>query len=233
MLSRSIQYISDLHLDRYPLGKINYFRSRSPNIVICGDVGSPTHPNFNLFFSFVKKEFDNVYFVAGNHEYNMSSCFSKKQYNINKPRMMDILSKHNIKLLDCTSYELSKDVIIAGCTLWSNPSYKRLAMDNISYINHINIHRMEVDWIKKLITSNMKKKIIIATHYVPTPQLIEAKYYDNTMKPCHWFHTDLEYFINRPLIGWFCGHSHSVIEVKINNVICGINAGHEPKLFYY
>ena len=53
------------------------------------------------------------------------------------------------------------------------------------------------------------------------------------MKPCHWFHTNLESYINQPIIGWFCGHSHSVIEIKINNVICGINAGVEPKIFYY
>ena len=65
------------------------------------------------------------------------------------------------------------------------------------------------------------------THYVPSFKLIEPKYSKygklNTL-----FATDLEYLIQKPIEAWICGHTHSILDMKINNIYCGINAlGHD------
>ncbi len=229
-----LQYISDLHLDRNLKGKFKKIRALCPNLLICGDVGSPHHHNFNLFFSNIKSEFDNVFFVPGNHEYNTSSAYLHNNYVKYKPYMLEIINKHNIRLLDRTSYELSNDVIIAGATLWSHPYGKRRFLTKEDFNLHLKIHQEEVQWITNLV-NNSNKKIIMATHFVPSFQLIEKKYYENyTPFDRSWFCTNLEHLIKPPIIGWFCGHSHSNLEVDINQVKCGINVSENmPKLFYY
>ena len=230
-----LQYISDLHLDRNLKGKVRKIRAECPNLLICGDVGSPLHYNFQLFFSNIKKEFDNVFFVPGNHEYNTSSAYVQNNYIKHKPYLLEIINKYNIKLLDCQSYNLSKNVIIAGATLWSQPFGKRYYQTKEDFNLHIQKHNSEVEWITNLINNTSNKQIIMATHFAPSPQLIEKKYCERyTDYERSWFCTNLEHLIKPPIIGWFCGHSHSVLEVDINNVKCGINVSENmPKLFYY
>jgi hypothetical protein len=221
-MRKSLQYISDLHIDRLPIGKIPKIKPISETILISGDIGSILHPNFKYFFKYLNNEFHRIYFVPGNHEYDTSSCFSQIKYNIYQPQLEDLAKSHNINLLNCQKYNLDDNTIIAGTTLWSNPDYKLNHQSDNEFNKHITQHQQEVQWLKNLINNNPNKKIIIGTHFVPTVKLIEPKYYINN-KPSKWFYTNLEYLIKEPIIGWFCGHSHSNIITHINNVKCGIN----------
>jgi 2',3'-cyclic-nucleotide 2'-phosphodiesterase (5'-nucleotidase family) len=98
---------------------------------------------------------------------------------------------------------------------------------------HISTHNKEVEWIKTEIEKNNNKKIIIGTHFPPTSQLIEKKYYLGD-QPSDWYYTNVEYMIKKPIIAWFAGHSHSVIDKNINDVFCAINVNNNiTKTFIY
>lgn len=232
---RSLQYLSDLHIDRFPIGKFFSIKAQSPNILICGDIGNPKHKNYSLFLEYLKYNFDKTYIVPGNHEYNTSSCFSQKQYDIHKPYLDELYYKYGINRLDCNYYNLSNDTIIAGSTLWSHPDYDNSRrMRYSTYLTHINKHKEEKEWIINLINKFNNKKIIMATHFPPTSKLIENKFYDKyTNQPSKWFYTDLDNLIDYPIIAWICGHTHSICEKKINNVICSVNVDINPKFIYY
>jgi len=63
-----IQYISDIHLDYNPFE--NYVvHPIAPILVIAGDLGNPYSQSFHRFLKENCKNFDQVIFVPGNHEY--------------------------------------------------------------------------------------------------------------------------------------------------------------------
>ncbi len=227
-MKRMLQYVSDLHVDRMAVGSIPRLNILSNNILICGDIGSPKHQNFSLFCSYLKNEYEKVFFVPGNHEYDTSSCYCPNKVEEYKPYLLEILDKYNINNLDCKYFNLDSDTIIAGCTLWSNPRniYK---VDETRFNQHKTLHTNEVNWIKELVKLDSNKKIIMGTHFCPSPKLIEPKFYVNN-KPSDWFHTNLEHIMVNPIIGWFAGHSHSNIKTKINNIECAISAYHRDKI---
>ena len=227
-MKRTLQYVSDLHVDRFSIGILPKLNIQSNNILICGDLGSPKHQNFSLFCNYLKNEFDKVFFVPGNHEYDTSSCFCPKKVQEYKPYLLEILDKYNINNLDCRHYNLDKNTIIGGCTLWSNPM-NNMNVSHERFTQHKTLHNLEVNWIKDLIKNNSNKQIIIGTHFCPSPKLIETKFYKNN-QPSDWFHTNLEQIMVKPVIGWFAGHSHSNMKLKINNIVCGINAYHKDKI---
>lgn len=231
-MKRILQYVSDLHVDYLPAYKIPKLKACAPNLLICGDVGHPRHQNFSTFFKNIKSDFDKIYFVPGNHEYDTSSCFCSKKAVEMRPFMYEVLDKYNINLLDCCHYKLDKDTIIAGCTLWSNPSKNLYNISKERHNEHIMLHRFEKDWLSAFIKKYSDKKLIIGTHFVHTPKLIEEKYYKNN-EPSDWFHTNLESMIESPIIGWFCGHTHSNIKININDVACGVNTGFKEETFIY
>ena len=94
------------------------------------------------------------------------------------------------------------------------------------------LHKLEKNWLVDFINKNKNKKLIIGTHFVHTPQLIEKKYHINN-KPSDWYQTNLEFMIKSPIIGWFCGHTHSNIKININNITCGVNYGYKEEIFNY
>jgi hypothetical protein len=231
-MKRVLQYVSDIHVDYLHHSKLPRLKALSPHLLICGDIGNPKHPNFSTFLKNIKSDFDKIYFVPGNHEYDTSSCFSSTKAVEFKSFLYENLDKYNINLLDCSHYEIDKDTVIGGCTLWSNPSKNLYNISKERYNEHIMLHRFEKDWLSAFINKYSNKKIIIGTHFVHTPKLIEKKYYINN-EPSDWFHTNLEEMIKSPVIGWFCGHTHSNIEININDVICGVNYGFKEKTFIY
>lgn len=235
-MRRVLQYVSDLHVDSYPMGKHPLFLNKvSDTLLICGDIGSPKHPNYALFCKYLSNEFNKIFVVPGNHEYDLSSCYCPTKVKESKQILKDILADHKIGLLDNSHYEIDKDVFIYGATLWSNPDensvdYMNRRFDNERFQEHKKQHKIEVEMIEKFIQENYSKKIILGTHMCPTPRLIEQKYYTKQGKPSQWFSTDLEskfMLENGPVIACIAGHTHSNYETTINGVFCAVNADHK------
>ena len=69
---------------------------------------------------------------------------------------------------------------------------------------------------------NPDKKIIVLTHFLPTPQGIAEKYRNDALNP--YFTSNLEDFIkqHKNIKLWACGHTHIPFECKIGEckVVC-------------
>lgn len=68
------QIASDLHLEFYKNININDFFDISKieeptTLILAGDVGYPTHKNYEIFLSECSKIFKHIILIAGNHEY--------------------------------------------------------------------------------------------------------------------------------------------------------------------
>jgi len=214
---KSLQYISDIHVDAFGINKIPHVNPKSENLAICGDIGNPKNKNVEMFLNQMSDQFKNVFIVPGNHDYNCSPIYNKKKVNEYKPYLYDVCSKfNNIVLLDNGIYELSDTILLAGTTLWSNPF-----LTSSRYNNHVDKHLTDIEWLKQIIFRNKNKNIIVLTHYVPTFKLIEQKFHNRNSD---FFATDLEYMIKPPIIGWLCGHTHSSLECYVNGIYCGVNA---------
>lgn len=222
--SVKIQYVSDLHVDVNK--KVPVISQVSNILATCGDIGNPDHPNFELFLRCVSKQFEKTFMIAGNHEYDCGPIYDKTKVAHYKPKIVDICkSINNITFLDNSCSKITDRTIIAGTTLWSNPILKPGAKyDKEKYDAHVDKHKSDVEWLRQLCLENNNKQILVMSHFVPTFDLIEEKYKARGIHRTSFFASDLEYLIDKPIVGWLCGHTHSIKETFVNGILCGVNA---------
>ena len=228
MLKRNLlQYISDVHVD-YKLA-LPIIKQTSDNLAICGDIGNPEHPNFQEFIHQIRSKYNHIFFVPGNHDFNCSAKYSHKNVTKYEPILKKICKDHDIHYLNKDKVDFEYNTSVAGCTLWSYPVFERKNIDinkHRQVIEHTRKHIEHVNWLKETIEdAKLKnKELFILTHYVPTIRLIENKYQKRGKERISWFYTNLEDIIKKPVLAWYCGHTHSIIEKDINGITCGVNA---------
>ena len=207
-LTQTLQYISDIHLERktaFPRIPIV-----SNNIALLGDIGNPFTDIYQDFFRYVSDNCERVLFVPGNHEYWHHKQPEEKVHDqlktiCNKLRNVEYLSNTHTKLYD---YE------VLGTTMWV-PWYK-------------HNYDVSVGWLSDNIKSMTDKNIIVLTHYLPSYKLIVPKYWTKEYECLQkQYASNLEHLMKPNVKFWLCGHSHSTNNVTINGTHCAINAyGH-------
>lgn len=217
----SFQYFSDVHADTYDSSKIPDVRALSPNLLIAGDVGVPTHSNVYKFLKQMSEKFNKIYYAPGNHEYDSPPVFDESKYNKYNPLLRELCDQfNNVILLDNKSHKHSDEIVIIGTTLWSKP----LFIKDEKYKKHLQKHTDALDFINTSKKMYADKKIILLTHYLPTRKLIESKYLNRGEITTSFFASDVEDIIVEPIVACVSGHSHSVMNVKVNLVPCMLNA---------
>lgn len=188
LLSRSlslVQYISDLHLEK---GYIRRITPNKPNLVLAGDIGFPQHENYKNFLLEMSTQFDKVFVISGNHEYDFNSS-SKTEEDIE-----NICSqRNNLFYLQKKSHLLcpENNLYISGCTLWSTLPKSR-------YNDHLD----HVNWLKTL---NKNNNYIVATHYCPS--LLCLRNIQRIVP--NYFATDQSDIIKMDnIVMWIHGHNH-------------------------
>lgn len=210
-----LQYVSDVHVDANKV--IPIIEPVSDTLAICGDVGHPYSPYFSEFMEYCSRNFKNVLFVPGNHDFDCSPKFDKEKVEKYTHELKTICKKYGVHYMNQNVVDIN-NITIAGTTLWSNA---------IGYDNEQ--HKHEVDWLKGMI-NNTKNNMAVITHFVPSFKLIVHPFDKYPKYRTSWFASDLDHMICDPVSAWLCGHSHSKIETRINNVYCGVNAfGHINK----
>ena len=249
---RMLQYVSDMHVDRlkrYELkDTLKHFPIKTTeNIAICGDVGLPGHENWKETMLFFSNNYEKIFFVPENHEFDCSPLYSDEKVKKWDSYIQDTLSKYkNIHYMQKKIFELDSSTLIIGCTLWSHLLKKRdKDIDSEIFKKHVIRHNEEHDKHVKFIrehTRNDKndknnknyRNIIILTHYIPTKKLIEDKY-KNIERPytdengiSSFFATDLETLTkDTNITTWICGHSHTTMSIETNGVSYLMNANTE------
>ena len=225
-----IQYISDLHLELLKPHEILDLISKIQPIkdidvlALCGDIGNPYHQSYEVFMEKINAEFKKTFVIAGNHEYYCNDVKITKLY------MKNIFMKYpNITFLDNTIEEHEGYKFI-GSTLWthiSNPKYK---INDMNYIQNINIekynqlHQKCCDFIMDELSEskNNDKPTIILTHHVPLFELTAQKYRTPMLNPYHqWFSANMTNIIksnNTIIKSWIYGHTHYKSSILMHNV---------------
>jgi hypothetical protein len=217
-----IQYISDLHVDCKK--NIPNIMAKSEYLCICGDIGTPTHVHYDQLLFDVSNKFKKIFVVPGNHEFDLSPLYDESAIIKYKPILVDLCNQYkNVYLLDNSIHQLTGSTIIAGSVLWSalDNVIKKYPM-NIKYKKHIEEFNKNVDWINNILDT--QQNVLMMTHFVPSIKLIEKYYLSGGSNRTDWFASNLESLIKPPIVAWICGHTHSVLDVNINDIYCGVNA---------
>lgn len=227
--SSKIQYISDIHLEYRD--KLPIFPQVANNLALLGDIGNPFKKNYVEFLKYASNNWDKVFLLSGNHEY--------WQYNYNHNdvdnKIRDITRQfNNIFFLNNDKYDLENYTIL-GSTLWTKINKKPLMIMGddlyvrsnnklITFDELNNMHDISQKWLSDNI-SKSDKPLLVLTHHLPSYELIIPKYKTGFFSPYQdRFASDLNHLIKDPVKYWLCGHSHCNIQIKINNINCGINA---------
>ena len=184
-----VQYASDLHLER---GFDRIIIPKKPYLLLCGDIGYPYQDSYKKFLLKVSNDFDKVFLIAGNHEYDKLSV-SETDLIINDTCAM----RNNLFYLQKNTHVLCSytHLQIAGCTLWSSYPKKRNPY-----------HLDQVKWLDNTIREDDKNSYVIATHHCPLPECVHKSIPSRIVD---YFVSDRSDILKKSnVICWVHGHSH-------------------------
>lgn len=246
-----IQYLSDIHLEHSDYTIIN---ESADVLVLAGDicVVEPIResPNgefakrFLAFFERVSRDFPNVIYVMGNHE------FYSGKFNKSILYMKEVVSQFpNIHLLENESITI-EGVIFVGGTLWTDmnkcdPStmyslvfspdslsdYKAIRNDyrgqyrKLSALDTIQRFGQTSKYIKQVCNDNPNSSICVVTHHAPCSLSISDKYRDRPLTNGGYY-SDLSDLIldNQNIKAWIHGHIHHKNLYKLGDTVIASNA---------
>ncbi|KAI9879149.1 MAG: hypothetical protein M1830_009408 [Pleopsidium flavum] len=225
-----IQLLSDLHLEAPKSYDIFEITPTAPCLALIGDIGCVKDDGYLPFIERQLVKFKVVFLLLGNHEPYHSTWAAVKQ----KLRRFERETCKKRKdgsfgafiFLDQTRYDLSSDITILGCTLFSNilpPQSESVSIglndfyhiENWTVEHHSEAHIADVDWLNaqvKLITElESHRKIIILTHHSPTtsPKAVDPAHAQS--KISSGFSSDLSgevCWTSQNVRVWAFGHTH-------------------------
>ena len=230
-----IQIASDLHIEFYgELGEIpkDIIVPSAPVLALVGDISLVFTDLLRDFLWQQTDRFEEVLFVAGNHEfYNVRG--DTKTIEEQWQWLEEVCSKRkNLHLLEKKSIEI-KGVKILGTALWSHIP-KDVQPRAASSLNDYHIcftnvstviatqetrklhpfdtsqwHSQNVDWLNQEIcqAGANNQPLVVLTHHTPMIQGTSAPEYEGSeLNAC--FSTDLTNLLRPPVKAWACGHTH-------------------------
>ena len=204
-----ISLCSDIHLEsvnRFP--EKEFFKENPPKkdskddisvCVLAGDIGYPSLPLYRNFLEKTRKSFDRVLLVPGNHEYDDPNIINSKDVTLKFTKINSIIK--NICLdTDCdflcgrfSNLFLLKQIVFAGCTLWSDlTKITPTKRNHWKWCFHNWKHNADVEWIKEI--KSFSNKIVLITHYSPSFLMIPKKY--QHLKNHNYFASNLDHLID-------------------------------------
>ena len=219
---------SDIHLEfckEYSM-KDHVNSKEDINLIIAGDIGYPESDYYKNFIRRCSKLYNNVFVIAGNHEYYKKSV---EETNILLDNFYDNLKNENINNVFYLNNKMIQHngIYIIGSTLWSyvDETAKSAPINDYRQIKDFtfdinnNMYQENYKFIDTSIkyVKEMNAKCIVITHHLPSFELIEDKYkeYGDMNK---FFASNSHELIREPVLYWIYGHTHSSYQTQINNV---------------
>ena len=195
------QYVSDIHLEMRK--STVWIKAQKPYLILPGDIGYPQQLIYKEFLHEVSNNFEKVFILSGNHEYDLSPIENINQVdelieNICQTRNNLIYLQKKIHCIDS-----SLNLYLSGCTFWATlPKSK------------YHLHTDHKTWLEKVLM-NKKHKYIVATHHCPHFQCLQSKY---KVSSPDYFATDQSELIKKSnVVAWIHGHSHNNRDFSIFN----------------
>jgi len=213
-----IQYASDLHLE-FPENKVfleaNPLKPVGDILILAGDIVpfAVLDKHFD-FFNYLSDNFENTYWIAGNHEYYYYDLAEKRgvfHENIKK----------NVHLLNNSAITID-NVECFFTTLWSkiSPTHQwriyngmndfRLIKHQSDYLSvelYNQLHAECLSFLQNALTKGKTKRKAVISHHVPTFMNYPEAYKGDDLNES--FGVELFDFIvrNQPDL-WIYGHTH-------------------------
>jgi hypothetical protein len=156
----------------------------------------------------------------------------------------------NVTFLQKDIFYLQEEATyVLGCTLWSGipadkydlaksgmVDYRRIWTDTGALITPTEVTGLYVDhanWLlAELSKIDVRDKVLVITHHLPSFQMIDTKYEGNPLNTC--FASEVLEKLPRQPDAWICGHSHIRTSRVIGRTLCALNArgypGEMPKM---
>jgi len=235
-MKKYIQIISDLHLEWQKKHFYNLPETETDKntlLILLGDIGMLKYPNTYIpFLINCSKQFEQVLYIPGNHEYYGSDIKTAIQFGKNEILKTDLF---NVFFGDNFIHKYNGIKFICS-TLWTNmdnnnpfvilkahqhSDFSKIKFDNrnLNPQDYIDLHEKAIKFIIDSIS--ITEKTILITHYGVSFKSIHDAYIKDDLNAL--FVSELESLIK---IGnfWkvFHGHNHYSINYKINDtqVIC-------------
>jgi len=223
-----IQYISDIHLEmtrNLDYWSTNKIEPIGDILILAGDITKLTRVHLgHPFFDQISKDFEQVFYVPGNHEYYDITDLSL----INKESLeMDI--RPNVKVVNNKSINY-KGINFIFTTLWSHiPVRDQFVVPaGVACFSHIKtgkeyinvkkwneIHMDSKFFLVNALADIKEGKTIVVTHHVPTTLCVCDAHKNSPINSA--FCTELFDIIYDSNINyWIYGHSHRNIDIEIN-----------------
>lgn len=244
-----IQYASDLHLEFYERAKTwEPILIPVPDtiLVLAGDIGYPNRSLYKAFIEYCSRGWKQVYIVAGNHEFYNKDCgpggkrwFIPETITARLATIETICAGFtNVHFLNRGVIDLDSETVLLGCTLWSQPTAEVTdAMNDTSRIwttqeakltreDICKMNEIDKSWLRETVvaTAIAGKKIVVTTHYLPTPLVSIDKY----LKPpadvltSGFANFDMDDLFDKVSL-WICGHTHGCNTIVINKTTITTN----------
>jgi hypothetical protein len=222
-----IQLVSDLHLENLDNDDINlddFVQPVADILILAGDIGS-LYRNAQLenFINKVCSKFKVVIYVPGNHEYYFKKTYliPKTIYELRKDLYSMLKKFSNLYILDRSCITIG-DIVIAGCTFWSDigdnffPKF-RVRIHNLLPKTFKYYHERDIAFIKavKHESERNNKKLIIVSHYAPSKLLLNPMHDNDPFNYLYASNTD--YLVENGISCWLYGHTHYNKDVFLGN----------------
>ena len=201
------------------------------------DASSPKRQKYMEFLDRCSKNYDHVFYVAGNHEHYGHSVEKTT-------RDVRAVVPSNVHFMSENEYVLG-DWVFLGTTLWtnlnnSNPLVEWTCKQNVTDFKAVTYNkgrftpfhwRAEFNrnfyWLRDRVEHYTDKKVFVMTHHAPSFQSVPEIYRhgnSNTQMLNYAYFTDLEEFMlsNPNVKYWAHGHMHNSSNYMVGetNVLC-------------
>ncbi|KAF3934098.1 hypothetical protein ABW19_dt0208012 [Dactylella cylindrospora] len=187
-----IQLVSDLHLEAPSAYDTFALETAAPYLALLGDIGNVRDDGYFDFLRRLLKQYEIIFFVAGNHEpYHSDWSAANARLCAFATSVNDEASYGRFVVLNQTRYDVTSSFTILGCILFSaiDPVHKddvSFGLNDFYYIkdwtveNHTTGHTSDVMWlnseVQRIMDQEPQRRIAIFTHYCPTFEANDPKY---------------------------------------------------------
>ncbi len=226
-----IQYCSDLHLefkDNTRFIEENPIIPSADILILAGDITYMQEMYYaHPFFDYASKNWQQVYWVPGNHEYYCGTDINS--YDFSKP----IEIRKNVHIVNNYSININ-DIQLIFTSLWSKideqnkwiversvSDFHRIIIDGEKLTSETfnKLHEESLLFLKKELEESKADKKVIVTHHLPSNSCNAVEFMGSKINSA--FCTELTSFVEKSNADfWIYGHSHrNMPEVRLGKTI--------------
>jgi hypothetical protein len=227
-----VNLISDLHLEF----STDFTLPGGDVLIVAGDMCEAKNLRQERYQDWIFENFAKyreVVYVLGNHEHYGMRVQKTKEF-------VEEYLPNNVRVLENQTHVID-DVLFVGGTLWTDMNrgdpltllrcqqdmsdYRHITMyDSTKQVYHkltpaytTVMHQATRDYIVETCRNNPDKKIVVVTHMLPSMSAISEQYReDHTLNGAYASNLDNIFWYYPNIRVWCFGHTHSFIDMAIN-----------------